>query len=155
MRPVWLTGGALLLLLACTAPTGPGEPGELQAARQRWAERGGLDYSFELVRECSCVLGGRRIRVSVAGGAVAAAQYLDSGDSVETPFLSYLPTVPDLFDVIENALAQPAAVLEASYDPFYGYPARIELDQSAAAIDDELTLTVRGFLLDDALQRQP
>lgn len=136
---------ALVAAAACEAPTAPGDRDSLLAARARWQARGGTSYSFEITRSCFCLLGGRRMAVTVRNGAVSGAEYLDSGGPVEFALLTYVPTVPDLFDQIESALDQRAAYFFASYDPNYGFPTRIEIDPSANAIDDEVAISVRNL----------
>lgn len=141
----WLVLSALAALAACEAPTAPGDRDNLLAARARWQTQGSTSYTFEITRSCFCLLGGRRMAVSVRNGAVSGAEYLDSGGPVELTLLTYVPTIPDLFDQIEAALDQRAAYFFASYDPNYGFPTRFEVDPSASAIDDELAVSVRNL----------
>jgi len=129
-----------LLLAACSAPTAPSDRDALLQARARWEALGSDSYTFELVRGCFCVVAGR-VTVSVQHGVVVGAEYLDSRSAVEPVLLTYLPTVPDLFDLIADALDRGAASLLVSYDSSYGFPTRIEVDYSATAADDELSFT--------------
>jgi hypothetical protein len=148
MRRPLLLPAALLLLgsLACEAPTAPGERGSLDQARARWRALGSESYSYEVNRSCFCLLGGRRMTVTVQAGAVTAAEFQDSGGNVEAALLSYVPTVADLFDLIEDALNRKASYFSANYDPSYGYPTRIEIDYSSALADDELAISTRDLL---------
>ena len=136
----------LAAVTACEAPTAPGERDSLTQARARWRALGSASYSYEVNRSCFCLLGGRHMTVRVEGGSVAAAEFEDSGLTVEASLLSYVPTVEDLFDLIEEALDQKAAYLLATYDPSYGYPTRIEIDYSATVRDDEVAISARDFL---------
>ena len=141
-------GAFLLLGLAaagCEAPTAPGDRGLLADARARWQAQGSDSYTFELNRGCFCVLGGRQVQVTVKAGAVTWAEYRDSGLAVEQTLLTYLPTVPDLFDLIQDALDRKAASFWVEYDPTYGYPTLIQIDYSATAADDEISYSVRGL----------
>lgn len=137
----------LLVAAGCEAPTAPGNLDNLAAARARWSALGAQAYSYEINRSCFCVFGGRRMRVTVENGAVTGAEYLDSGNAVEAALLTYVSTIPDLFDLIEGALKGSTAYFFASYDPVYGYPTRIEIDYSANAIDDELAISARGLIV--------
>jgi hypothetical protein len=83
--------------------------------------------------------------VTVQNGAVSGAEYVDSGNPVEAALLTYVPTIPDLFDLIERALEGAPAYFFASYDSGYGYPTRIEIDRSANAIDDEEAISARNL----------
>lgn len=137
----------LLTLLAagtaCEAPTAPGDGDRLAAARAAWNAQTATSYTYKVNRSCECVLGGRLMAVTVVSGAVATAGYVDSGAAVEQALLTYVLTVPDLFDLIQDALDRKPAYLAVTYDPLYGYPTRIEIDYSANAVDDEVVMSAR------------
>jgi len=140
--------GALLLLglaTSCESPTAPGDRSLLAEARATWQAHNRDSYSFELNRNCFCVLGGRRMTVSVRAGVVVGADYLDASGPVEPTLLSYIPTVPDLFDLIQDALDRNAASFLAEYDRDLGYPTRIEIDYSATTADDEVAFSLRSL----------
>jgi len=138
---------ALAGLAACEAPTAPGDRDNLADARARWQAHGSPNYSFEMTRDCFCLLGGRRMEVTVRNGTVTGAEYLDSGEAVELTLLTYVLTVPDLFDLIESSLDRRPSYFFASYDPNLGYPLRIEADPLADAVDDEFAITIRNLRL--------
>ena len=138
---------ALLAAAGCEPPTSPGDLDSLAAARVRWRAQGIESYSYELNRSCFCVFGGRRMTVTVQNGVVTEAGYVDSGNAVETALLTYVPTIPDLFDLLEAALEGSPAYFFASYDPIDGHPTRIEIDYSANAIDDELAISARNLVV--------
>ena len=128
---------------ACEAPTAPGDRDNLDAARALWNLKSGPAYSYKVNRACECVLGGRLMMVTVVNGSVSAAEYVDSGSLVEPSLLAYVLTVPDLFDLIQDALDRKASYLAVSYDPLYGFPTRIEIDYSANVVDDEVVMSAR------------
>ena len=135
-----LLGGA-----ACEAATAPGDHDNLIAARARWDAMSGPTYSSQVDRACECVLGGRAMTVTVSRGSVTAASYEDSGSAVDQALLAFVPTVPDLFDLIQDALDRKAAYLAVTYDPTYGYPTHIQIDYSVNAVDDEVRMNVRDL----------
>jgi len=141
---------AFLTLLAvgsaCEPLAAPADRDTLTTARARWDATSGPAYSFTISRGCECVLGGRLMTVTVTNGLVASAAYIDSGSSVESALLSYVYTVPDLFDLIQDALDRHAAHLAVSYDPTYGYPTHIEIDYSVTTADDELVMDARNLV---------
>lgn len=145
-RPCLLPLALLLVGVGCEAPTAPGERDSLVEARARWLARGSQSYSYDVNRNCFCLLGGRRMSVTVRDGAVVSAELLDSGDDVEAGLLSYVPTVADLFDLIEDALDRNAAYFVAEYDQTFGFPTRIEIDYSSSAADDEIAISARDLL---------
>jgi hypothetical protein len=143
----------LLAASACEAPTAPGEHGSLEQARALWLARGSDSYSYTISRNCFCVLGGRTVAVTVANGSVHAAEYSGSGAAVDQSLLTYVSTIPDLFDLIEDALERDPAYFAAEYDRLYGYPTRIEIDYSANAVDDELAISVRDLTFSGSTAR--
>lgn len=145
-RPFLPAALFLLAGLACEAPTAPGERDSLEAARTRWRALGSQSYTYEVNRSCFCLLGGRLMSVTVQAGQVTAAEFQDSGAGVETALLSYVPTIADLFDMIEDALNRNASYFAVTYDPGYGYPTRIEIDYSSSAVDDEVAISARDLL---------
>ncbi|HEV8599216.1 MAG TPA: DUF6174 domain-containing protein [Gemmatimonadales bacterium] len=140
-------------LAACDSATGPNELDQLAGARARWQAQGGDSYTYQLIRECLCVLSGREISVTVENGQVVAATESDSQLAVESALLSYLQTVPDLFDLIDDAILRKVAAFMVSYDAIYGYPTRIEIDYSAAVADDEISFTARNLSLSQTTAR--
>ncbi len=151
VRP-WLLAFPLALL-ACESATGPDPQAQLVTARGLWQAHGSGWYTFKLSRACFCVLSGREIEISVENGSVVWAQYTDSKNPVEAAWISYLQTIPDLFDKIEDAITRKAASLSVSYDPVYGYPTKITIDYSATVADDEETYTASDLTLGQAVHR--
>jgi Family of unknown function (DUF6174) len=145
----------LLLAAGCVSPTAPTLRAQLESARARWATSGGASYTFELTRNCECLLAAQPVSVTVVSGQVVVAEYAGSKQPVEAELLANVLTVPDLFDMIAGALDRGAASLSASYDPLYGYPTSITVDYSATAVDDEISLTARDLRLEPALLQRP
>jgi hypothetical protein len=137
--------GALLLVGGCELVTGPGEPARLEEARRLWARVGPQDYAFEFTPNCFCALGGQHIRVTVDNGAVIRARVLSTDAPVAAYLFASIPTIPELFDVIENAFSRDAHDIEASYDGTYGYPVNVAIDYDPNAIDEEYGFTISGF----------
>lgn len=136
---------AMLLLGGCELITGPDQPARLEDARALWARVGPRDYSFEYTPNCFCVLGGQRVLVIVDNDAVVSARHVGTNDAVDAALLRSIPTVPELFDIIQDAIASRAYRVEATYDAHYGYPVHAGIDYDANAIDDEFGFTVTAF----------
>ncbi len=137
---------SVLVLSGCGLITGPGENDRLEAARRRWAADGQRDYSYEVRSDCFCGLAGRWIDVTVLGDQVAAGRYLDTNTPVETTSLGALPTVPDLFERIDDAVRAHAVLLQVEYDPRDGHPTRINVDVSHSIADEEYLLQSRNLM---------
>ena len=142
-----------VLLAGCDSATSANELDQLAVARARWLAQGGDAYTYLLTRECLCVLSGREVSVSVVNGQVVSATDPSSQLAVESALLSYLQTVPDLFDLIDDAILRDVAAFMVTYDATYGYPTRIEIDYSAAVADDEISFTARDLSLSHAIAR--
>ena len=137
---------AVLALAGCGLITGPGEDDRLEAARARWAAQGQHDYSYEIRSDCFCGLAGRWIEVTVVGDQVAAGRYLDTNTPVEHNFLAALPSVPDLFSRIDDAVRVKAVLLQVEYDARDGHPTRINVDVSYSIADEEYQLQSRNLM---------
>lgn len=144
-----------LALAACEAPTAPTDRDQLLQAVARWHAHGGDNYTFEITRGCFCVLGGQSVLVTVQDGSVSSAVYTGSNTPVDQALVAYIPTIPDLFDLIQDALDRRVSTFSASYDPTYGYPTSIVIDYSSLAIDDELNFTTRALTLLTPLSGRP
>lgn len=141
--------GAIVLSLASAGCSGGilgvGEGGELQVNRSRWQAAGIVDYTYQVDRGCFCGFAGPH-EIQVRDGLIVAVIDLRDGSAVEAQFFDFFDTVEDLFDIIERAIANQAAVLEVDYHVQLGYPTRIELDGALNVADDELTVTVSRFV---------
>ena len=137
---------AVLALAGCGLITGPGEDDRLEAARQRWADEGQHDYSYEIRSDCFCGLAGRWIEVTVVGDLVAGGRYLDTDTPVEQNYLGALPTVPDLFARVDDAVRAKAVMLQVEYDQRDGHPTRINVDVSYSIADEEYQLQSRNLM---------
>ncbi|WP_309028641.1 DUF6174 domain-containing protein [Pelagicoccus enzymogenes] len=107
----------------------------LEANRLKWSSFGFDSYEYEIRETCYCdpeLL--RRVRISVAGGEVASARAVETGELLDAA--SYL-TVDGLFARVETALDEPADFVTVEYDPLYGYPRSAEFDWSVAWADEE------------------
>ncbi len=135
----------LASLAGCGSLTGPSDADRLEEARARWARTAPASYRFEFTPECFCGGGGVRVQVTVSGGVVTEARYVSTGALVDSPERDQIPTIPDLFDVIADAIDRRAVRIEATYDGTWGFPARVAIDYSANVVDEEYGFTVAAF----------
>ena len=128
----------LSTLAACSDLFSPSAKSRLQENRDKWRAQGLTTYAFTLRQACFCAINGP-VRVVVINGTVFSATQISTGQALDTRFVS---TIESLFDFIERGIANHYAVLEVTYDPTLGYPARIVSDGSRNAVDDEVTYEV-------------
>jgi hypothetical protein len=137
-RPTML---AAALVAGCRDVTAPDpKRSDLEANRQKWAQRGYTNYTFTLRMDCFCAINGP-VSVLVIADSARQVTLQSTGAVIDAP---WIPTIKKLFDVIDQEIARPAAVLRVTYDPTLGYPSKIVSDPIANAVDDEITYTVTG-----------
>jgi len=88
------------------------------------------------------------LTVGVNNGEVVSITRADGSlvDPTDDVYQFYVPysTIDQIFVQLKDALAE-AAEVNASYDPTYGYPVNINIDQVKDAVDDELSLQITNF----------
>jgi hypothetical protein len=132
-------------LAACSSATAPGR--DVALARARWAQRGPASYSITVARSCECLDEWTGpVVVIVRNGVVESRHYTRDGAAVPPQYADLFPSVEGLFGIIETARREGAAQLDVSYDPTFGYPARIAIDWHATHVDDEVTYRASDLL---------
>jgi len=142
MRRRWssaLIAGSIALLAGCEDRS-PAEPGRsnLEVARARWLAQRPQPYQYTVRKACFCAVSGL-VRVYVNRDTVYAALSIDTGREVDKRSVE---SIEALFDFIDRAITNHAAVIQATYDPVLGYPTSIEYDGSVNTADDEVTYTL-------------
>lgn len=139
-----LAPGLVLGLATCSGVLAPLRH-DLRAARSQWESRSPATYSFVFQRSCFCGTEFlQAVRITVADGTVVSAVFADDGTPIQTP-LPEVPTIPDLFDEIEAAIAARADRMDVTYDEGYGYPVDVSIDFIVQAVDDEMFFQVSEF----------
>lgn len=142
MRSLRFVGLALALAAAggCSV-LGPDdfeeESERLAAARARWADHALVDYSYVLRPLCFCGIT-KEARVTVEDGERTGVIWIEDDEPVPEAFTSLYKTVPELFDLIEDAIDRRAHSIEVRYDPTLGYPTYIRVDYEEFTADEEM-----------------
>jgi len=132
----------LLLLAGCAILGEDDDPSEVAQQRRQW-ERLGFDaYEYDLAIFCFCPHIDP-VRVQVRADTVFSVTLVETGAPVEDPFRAR--TIDELFDVIEDAVAQEANQLDVEYDEAFGYPSRIYVDYRINVIDEERTFVAENL----------
>jgi hypothetical protein len=119
---------------------------ELEANRELWESEGPASYVFDYRVVCYCppeIV--RAVTITIDDGEVVGATYVDSGQPVDPFSPGDYPTVDDLFDEIESALAEDPYSVRAEYDPQLGYPTDIFVDFEENTADEEWGFVVGRF----------
>jgi len=136
---------ACAALVACRESTSV--EGSLQDARNRWISAGVASYDYTLQVACFCAPPvTRAVTISVRNGIVVSRHYEDNGEAVPDALATSFPTIDGLFIEIQNAIDRGAASVTASYDAGRGFPTHVFIDNAANAADDEVSLSVHGFV---------
>lgn len=140
MRCIAALLGVLLLVGACTDPTGP-EEARLTAAQRRWESTRPASNSYTMQQRvvCFCVTGATPFQVTVTSGTVARAVNLTNGESMAPTLLSIFRTVDELFAEAREGLKREGVVKSLAFDATLGYPTTLSLDPLPNAVDDEVT----------------
>jgi hypothetical protein len=134
---------ALALLLAACSPASA-----LEQNRLKWADQKISHYRFNLSIGCFCAFRSQMpLTIEVQDGKIISIETVDGSPIVEgtREIFEKAGTVENLFAVIEEAQATGADELTVVYDPTYGFPSQISIDQSKSMADEEISYIVENF----------
>jgi hypothetical protein len=125
---------AAVVLVISGCSSGPVSPQQgLASARTRWSARAPASYDMVIEKSCECVPGASgAVWIAVRNGATVSRTYLNGGEPVPAQFAGAFPSVPELFEVIDQAIRAGTRPLDLKYDPVLGYPRRAALGDPAA-----------------------
>ena len=114
---------------------------DLTAAQSLWTAQAISRYEFTLLRSCFCA-DVQPMHVTVHDGVVVSVTPEGSGIAIAEVQWSSYPSIERLFAITAEAIARPAASVNAQYDSVLGYPHTIYIDQVSGIADDEFGYTV-------------
>lgn len=146
MRPLTPLVLGAALLAACGSPTAPGDQSEALARnRALWARKGPENYQIVMSRACECLPDATQpVTIIVRNGVVEGRQYL-SGTAVDPQYEALFVSIPELFDLIQQAINENAPGIGVRYDAQLGYPESIQIDWVAGTADDEVSYRISDF----------
>lgn len=103
--------------------------GDLDAARELWAQNGPDDYIWTLDVQCFCGYRGP-INQTVTDGEAGPLQDLAPGSD------RGVPTIERLFEIIETS--RDADRISVAYHPELGHPTEVRIDPILNGVDDEV-----------------
>lgn len=122
----------------------------LQQARLLWEANGIYGYSYDLQVNCFCPSEiTRPVRVVVQNDQPVSVEYIDTADSKEaapSPYFERYDTMDELFDIVETGIVGDAETVEAEYDPAFGFPAQVYIDESLSVADEEIGWRIENFV---------
>lgn len=136
-----LGAAALGAVAGCSDPVSV-TASELDSHFARWQAAGLRDYRYDFRRSCECAPAATRpATIEVIRGTVARVRFAGDGEELATSEeRRFFPTIDQLFELIDDAVRNNAAVLVVSYHPVLGYPTNISIDYRREVADDEFTI---------------
>ena len=117
---------------------------QLDEARDRWRRTAPQEYRLTVSKSCECDIG-TPFQSHIRGTAVVSSNGgLRTGGIVEPK----LRSVESLFMEAERLIRSDADEVTLVFDPRFGFPARISVDQWRNAVDDEWGWTAVVTLVD-------
>lgn len=119
----------------------------LQQARLLWEANGIYSYSYDLQISCFCVEDVTRpVRVLVQNDQAVSVEYIDAKADAPAEYFVRYDTIDKLFDIVEDGIVGGAEVVEVDYNPDFGYPASVFIDESMNLQDEEIAWTVQNLV---------
>ncbi len=132
----------LLLFITCSETESHETISSLEANKEKWENASILDYSFVFQVSCYCTVEYTSPKaVSVRDGNIVTVNDLAYSEEIHRGIFS----INDLFKEIEKASNQKVAVLETTYDSFYGFPAKLYIDRDERIADEEIGYSISNF----------
>ena len=119
---------------------------DLDKHRALWEANRSEDYSFVLEPICFCPQNLLDpVRIDIVDGTITSVTYVESGENPEHDGYGRYVTIDDLFDTIQEGIDRPAAAVDVSYDPVFGFPTDANVNYDFRRTDEEYRFTVSGY----------
>ncbi len=123
---------------------------DLTANQQKWETSKVTHYRFDLDIVCFCAFRDRMpLSIEVQDGQVVSMTYTDgtvvATDDPQWDYFNRFATFDNLFADIQSGPTAEADEVTIEFDPTYGFPTMVNVDQIKEAMDDEYNLTVSNF----------
>jgi hypothetical protein len=134
-----------ILLAACSAGGS-----DFERNRQTWQDANITHYRFQLSISCFCAFRDQMpLTVEVQDEQIVYMAATDGTLVLDTdpnyPFYAPHATIDLLFAEIEAAVDSGAESVTVTYDPTYGFPVEIAIDQSQQMADEEMYYSISNF----------
>ena len=133
-----------ILFITCSEAESPEIITPYEANKEKWENASILDYSFIFKVSCYCTEEYISPKtVLVRDGEIIKVNDIAYSEEMHWGILS----INDLFNEIEKASNQNVALLETTYDSYYGFPTYIYIDRDERISDEEMGYSVTNFKL--------
>jgi hypothetical protein len=123
---------------------------DLNRNTSKWKAANITHYRYQLFIGCFCPFRDQMpLTIEVNNGTIVSMTTADgtpvsASDPSYTTYAAY-STIDNIFLALKTELAGGADEVTVTYDPTYGYPANVFIDQIKQAVDDELSLQISNF----------
>ena len=144
MRFLMLLASAVLVFGCNDGDDVSPEQAALNLNQAKWANLGLSDYRFTVGRVCFCPVE-EEIVVIVNNDEVSSAFFTPSGQMLDNDRVARTRTIDDYFALIQRGIDEEFETLIVTYDPTYGFPESISIDESFMIADEERSFRLRDF----------
>jgi hypothetical protein len=136
---------SLLFITGCETSTEP--QFYVMKAHVKWLENEPSSYSYHVVRNAffDFLSDSGPAEVVVRNGVVVSRTFVKSGAPVPLTLWDQYSTIDRLFGHILEARRSGAVAVNVTYDPRYGFPTLISVDQAIDATDDGYSFVASNF----------
>lgn len=136
---------SLYLLLQSCLPTGVSDAEDLSRHRSLWERQGPPAYEFIYQRMCECLPEHTMpMKINVREGQIRSVLNGHTGEELD-PESHRALRIEELFALVQDALERGAHRVDVTYDPHYGYPVSIFVDDHPRMVDDEFQITAKDL----------
>ncbi len=139
-----------LLLLAIILTACSFGASEFDQNTAKWDNANVTHYRYNLDISCFCAFRSEMpLTIEVKDGEVVSMTRMDgstvkAGEPLYDAAIAY-STMERVFDSLKADLNGGAEKVTVTYDPTYGYPNKIDIDNIIQAVDDELYIQISNF----------
>ncbi|MEH2331162.1 DUF6174 domain-containing protein [Nostoc sp.] len=111
-----------------------------------WERANIYNYRITVSNSCFCIPDARGpVVIQVRNGQTTSITSVATGKPVNPEFFQKYDTIPELFNVIQDAIKRKASNLDVEYNAKFGYPTKINIDYDSQIADEEIFLTIENF----------
>ncbi|MEB4592501.1 DUF6174 domain-containing protein [Candidatus Thiothrix sp. Deng01] len=126
---------------------------QLLAVETQWRQKRPSHYAYTLQRSCFCTPEARKpLEIRVFRNTVQQATILPDGKPLPKARKAEALTIDELFEVVRRAINNQAASIDVTYDPLYGFPTTIFIDQDKMIADEEINYAASNFKIASGLK---
>ncbi|WP_338421770.1 DUF6174 domain-containing protein [Nostoc flagelliforme] len=111
-----------------------------------WDRANIYNYHITVSNSCFCITDARGpVVIRVRNGQPTSITSVATGQPVNPQFFQKYDTIPELFNVIQDAINRKAYNVDVEYNAKLGYPTKINIDYDSRIADEEIFLTIENF----------